>query len=78
MRVFYEDLYSSREIKKIDETVFKNFTDKLPKLTNDESSKLDLDTNLDELQSQIFSTKNNKSPGPDGFTNEFLKYSGRN
>ena len=29
---------------------------------------------MHELYTQIFSTRNNKSPGPDGFANEFFKF----
>ena len=73
MRIFYEELYTKRNIIKIDDSLFANYKKNLCTLTQDESSKLDEKINLNELQTQIFSTKNNKSPGPDGFTNEFLK-----
>ena len=45
----------------------------MPKLSNEESSKLDIKITLIELYTQIFSTKNNKNPSPEGFTNEFSK-----
>ena len=73
MRVFYQDLYSFKEITRIEESMFNNYQRNMPKLFNEESSKLDLKITLNELYTQIFSTKNNKSPGTDGFTNEFLK-----
>ena len=43
------------------------------KLSDNESSKLDLEITLNELHTQIFSTKNNKSPCPDGYIIEFFK-----
>ena len=73
MRIFYEELYTKRNIIKIDDSLFANYKKNLCTLTQDESFKLDEKINLNELQTQIFSTKNNKSPGPDGFTNEFFK-----
>ena len=53
--------------------MFNNYQKDMPKLSNEESSKLDLKITLKELYTQIFSTINNKSSGPDGFTNEFFK-----
>ena len=50
----------------------------MPKLSNEESSKLDIKITLIELYTQIFSTKNNKNPSPEGFTNEFQRYFGMN
>ena len=73
MRLFYEKLYSKQEIIKIEDSLFKNFEDKLNKLNKKESSNLDNKITLTELGNQVFSTGNNKSPGPDGFTNEFFK-----
>ena len=73
MRVFYEQLYRRRDIVNVEDSIFNNYEQNLNKLNNEESSKLDLNITIDELYDQVFSTKNNKSPGPDGFTNEFFK-----
>ena len=53
--------------------MFNNYQRNMPKLSNEESSKLDIKITLIELYTQIFSTKNNKKPSPEGFTNEFSK-----
>ena len=73
MRIFYESLYSERKIIKLEDSIFETYKNNLKKLNDDESSNLDNKISLDELNKQIFSTSNNKSPGPDGFTNEFFK-----
>ena len=73
MRTFYEDLYSNKNITNINESMFTDYINNLPKLTNEESNKINSNITIEELYKQIFSTKNNKSPGPDGFTNEFFK-----
>ena len=73
MRLFYEKLYAKQEIIKIEDSLFKNFKNNLNKLDEKESSKLDDKITLIELENQVFSTGNGKSPGPDGFTNEFFK-----
>ena len=53
--------------------MFPDYLNNLPKLTNEESNKINSNITIDELYKQVFSTKNNKSPGPDDFTNEFFK-----
>ena len=74
MRIFYENLYSYKNITHLEESSFQSFLENLPKLSYEESSKLSSQITMEELQSQVFSTRNNKSPGPDGFTNEFFKF----
>ena len=73
MRIFNEELYTKRNIIKIDDSLFANYKKNLCTLTQDESSKLDEKINLNELQTQIFSTKNNKSPGPMDLQMNFLR-----
>ena len=58
------------------DSMFNNYQGNMPKLSNEESSKLDFEVTLNELYTQIFSTKNNKSPGPDGFTMSFKLFFG--
>ena len=72
MRVIYEHLYTKRDVMEVKDSLFNNYTNILNKLSKDESSKIDSDITIKELYDQVFSTKNNKSPGPDGFTNEFF------
>ena len=73
MRKFYKNLYSWKKIEDLETSIFRDYYHGLPKISDEESSKLDLEININELHRQIFSTQNNKSPGPDGFTNEFFK-----
>ena len=73
MRVFYEQLYTKRDVTEVKDSLFNNYIKNLNKLSKDESSKIDSNININKLYDQVFGTKNNKSPGPDGFTNEFLK-----
>lgn len=70
---FYLDLYSKKEVESLDlENVLDNFD--IPKLTNNESSKLEGKISLSEALAVLKNMKNNKSPGTDGFTAEFFKF----
>ena len=57
-----EEMYSHKHIDKIEESVFYRYHKHMNKLSDNESSKLDLEITLNELHTHIFSTKNNKSP----------------
>ena len=46
----------------------------MKKLTEPNKLKLDLPYSLEELEMVIRSSKLNKAPGPDGFSNEFFKF----
>ena len=72
---FYRNLYSNRDAY-LTET---NLTDLLPhhdipKLSPDESNRLEGLLTHDELLHALKSMKNGKSPGSDGFTIEFYKF----
>ena len=73
MRNFYGSLYQKRTHIDLEGTSFADIKSKLTKLDGDEKSELDKDISICELYNVIKNSKNNKSPGPDGFTNEFLK-----
>lgn len=70
---FYEELYSSRT--SADNSVINNFLDgcDLPTLEQQDQDFLNADLSISEIQETIKSTKNNKTPGPDGLPNEFYK-----
>ena len=74
IQYFYKDLYSNKDIfyeeKDLDEMLSKVDISKI-----DESTKCKLELPLDiyELTNSLKNMKNDKSPGPDGFTSEFFK-----
>ena len=73
MRNFYGSLYQKRTHIDLEGTSFADIKSKLTKLDGDEKSELDKDISICELYNVIKNSKNNKSPGLDGFTNEFFK-----
>ena len=73
---FYTKLYDKKDAFNIEDTSFCGIGEKLPKLNENEKNKLESDISNNELKEAIKKTKNNKSPGPDGFSNEF--YSAHN
>ena len=70
---FYANLYSEKiTLDEFDfREEFKNYD--IPKLTFEESEKLEGLISLDEATRALHSMKNNKSPGSDGFSTEFFK-----
>ena len=70
---FYTDLYNKQDTIRIEETSFKGIEDQLPKLNDTEKIDLEGKITTEEIIYVIKKSKNNKSPGPDGFSNEFYK-----
>ena len=70
---FYTKLYDKKDAFNIEDTSFCGIGEKLPKLNENEKNKLESDISNNELKEAIKKSKNNKSPGPDGFLNEFYK-----
>ena len=68
---FYKNLYSKRDVTPINLQEYFSDID-VPKL--DDSLALEGELTLDELTQALKQMKNDKSPGPDGFTAEFLKF----
>ena len=73
MRKFYNNLFRKKENIDINKTNLEKIGEKLPKLKDDDKKDLEREITLEELHGIIQKSKNNKSPGPDGFTNEFFK-----
>ena len=71
---FYQDLFSSKKTIPLNDSAFSSLLGNLPTL--DEFTMLSLDDpfTIKELEDSIKRSKLNKSPGPDGYTNEFFKY----
>ena len=75
MKVYYEILYTSinSDITNIDLEEIINC--EIPKLEPNDSTSLDKEISEREVLEVLKNMKNNKSPGSDGFTVEFLKFS---
>ena len=71
-KLFYEQLYSSRDVTdvKIDTCV-----ENAPKLNQEEKQNLEGSISYQEAHKTLRAMKNNKSPGSDGFSVEFYKFS---
>ena len=71
---FYQDLYSSKHTIPVKDSKYDYLLANLPKLSEEKRSDLDSPYSMQELISAITSSKLNKAPGPDGFSNEFFKF----
>ena len=73
LKCFFEDVYQSRERSRnlgdIKHLLGRNF----PILTAEENSALEGLITLEEASSAVTKLHNDKSPGPDGFTPNFLR-----
>ena len=70
--LFYEKLYKSQEKDMLDIDI--SSIVESPALTKEESDSLEGRINLQEALSALKNTKNDKSPGSDGYTVEFFKF----
>lgn len=68
---FYQELYNSES--NFDKNVCNDFLNniKLPRLSNDDSAKLDDSITLQECEAAVREMRKGKSPGPDGIPPEF-------
>ena len=73
MRLFYEKLYTEQDNIDIENTSVSPIKEKVKKLSEYEKENLEKEISLEELGSIVKQSKNNKSAGPDGFSNEFYK-----
>ena len=73
MRTYYENLYRKQNNRDIENTSLNNIKERLPKLNTKDRELIEKDITIEELAQIVKKSKNNKSPGPDGFTNEFYK-----
>jgi hypothetical protein len=72
---FYENLYKKQNcLKKVNLSTEIPYND-IPKLTENQKQSLEGEISLPELTSALKCMKNNKSPGSDGFTADFFKFS---
>ena len=68
---FYNSLYSHKEVQDTDLDYLKT---EAVVLNEEEKQKLEGEISLTEIAESLKNMKNNKSPGPDGFTTEFFKF----
>ena len=71
---FYRDLFSTKGNKIDKQTRYSHLLDNLPKITATTKHKLEESIKLIELEDSIKTSKTNKAPGPDGFSNEVFSH----
>ena len=70
---FYQKKISSKNTMELKDSTFAPLLYNLPQLSEILKEKLEQPFSLKELEDSIKRSKPNKAPGPDGYTNEFLK-----
>lgn len=70
---FYKDLYSDKDTDSNPDLINAYLNIQLPKLDENASKNIDKPITKQEIVEAIGNLKNNKSPGTDGFSNEFYK-----
>ena len=70
---FYKDLFSSQGNSQLDNSRYEQYLTNLPKLSETKKQILEEQITYEEVTHAILRSKNNKAPGPDGYTNKFLK-----
>ena len=73
-RDFYKSLFSSNSTIQVKGSKYHNYLHNIPKNTDHTKLIKDADIEIEELEYAIRSSKQNKAPGPDGFSNEFFKF----
>lgn len=68
-REFFADLYRQRPAMGVSDS----FRVELPRLSEEDAEICERPIDLQELSLAVFSTRNNTSPGPSGYTGEFFK-----
>ena len=73
-KIFYEDLYASKDSQLVDIDLFELFRNiDTKKLNKDESDSIEGPISYPEAASVLRAMSNNRSPGSDGFSAEFFK-----
>ena len=73
MKIFYENLYRERDTDDFNDNNHAHVINNLTKLDNTDKLQLEREISIADLEYIVHKSKNNKSPGPDGFSNEFFK-----
>lgn len=69
-REFFEELYRQRSVAVAPDS----FIAGLPRLSREDTEHCNSPLDIDEVRRAVFSTRNNTSPGPSGYTGEFYKF----
>ena len=70
---FYSELFSTKNVNIKQHTRYSHFLENIPKITDNTRQEINKSISIKELEDAIKTSKNNKAPGPDGFSNEFFK-----
>ena len=73
MRSFYASLFKNRKNSLIEDTQLRHIENKLHKLNDNEKDDIEKEITLEELHNIVEKSKNDKSSGPDRYSNEFKK-----
>ena len=70
---FYQKLYRKEETINLENSSLHWVTQYIKRIPGGIKEELEKEVELEEIKITVFATKNNKSTGLDGFSNEFLK-----
>ena len=73
MKIIYSDLYQKKSTEDKENTTFHNISDNMTKLSDLDRTLMEREILLEDLEFIVNKSKNNKSPGPEGFSNELKK-----
>ena len=65
---FYQKLYKKGQTTDLERSDLHWVTQYVRKISNEKKLKLEQNINIEELEKVLFKTKNNKAPGPDGYS----------
>ena len=75
VKQFYKNLYTSKDADLVNSDLHNMLKDfDIPKLKETDKKILDSEIDIQELGIAVRNLKNDKSPGPDGYTAEFFKF----
>ena len=70
---FYQKLYSKGNTITLDRPPLNWVTQYIQRITDETKNKLEEDITIKEIEEVLFKTKNNRAPGPDGYSYGFFK-----
>ena len=70
---FYQELFSAKGSSALDHSRYCQYLSNLPKLSETQKETLESEIEFQEIDFIITKSKDNKGPGPDGFTNDISK-----
>ena len=70
---FYQKLYTKGKTTELERSPLNWVTQHIQRISDETKNKLEEDITFIEIENFLFKTKNNKAPGPDGYSYEFFK-----